>query len=307
MARGPILAATLLGQLVLGSGCGLFGLGVRPRTPADIPPDAPILLHPAARALEGRQLPDVLVRAPGEGIPTLPLDSGTIRRIARTVNPAVVSIYIRTAEPYEFRFLPLLPRAAITFSLPGEGLGSGFFIHPSGYLLSNNHVVENASEITARTADGKDHEIMVVARDPVLDLALLRVRRPDRQYPVIPMGDSTAAGVGDVVIAVGNPLGLGHTVTHGIISQTGRHLRPDEEIARGRRADFLQTDTAINPGSSGGPLVTIGGTWVGVNTAVLVGTQGISFCVPSSQVEGFLRQSLAADGQWIAGAEGDTR
>ena len=110
------------------------------------------------------------------------------------------------------------------------------------------------------------------------------------------MGDSAAIGVGDLVIAVGNPLGLGHTVTLGIISQTGRNLSR-VAVVDGRRIDYIQTDTAINPGSSGGPLITMNGAWVGVNTAGVTTAQGINFAVPSSQVLEFIEEVLKASGQ----------
>jgi serine protease DegS len=113
------------------------------------------------------------------------------------------------------------------------------------------------------------------------------------------MGDSDAIAVGDMTIAVGNPLGLGHTVTFGIVSQTGRNLSgvSDEE---GRPIQFIQTDTAINPGSSGGPLITLTGAWVGVNTAGAIGAEGIGFAVPSAQVLEFLDEVLAGKGMWEA-------
>jgi S1-C subfamily serine protease len=176
------------------------------------------------------------------------------------------------------------------------GLGSGFFIHPSGYLLSNNHVIKDATEIRTLTRDGADLSVIVVARDPVFDLALLKILGSEREFPVLPMGDSEAVGVGDLVIAVGNPLGLGHTVTSGIISQTERNLSgvSDEEA---RQIRFIQTDTAINPGSSGGPLITLTGAWVGVNTAGVTEAQNIGFAVPSTQVQEFLDKVRAGEGQ----------
>jgi S1-C subfamily serine protease len=114
------------------------------------------------------------------------------------------------------------------------------------------------------------------------------------------MGDSDEVGVGDIVIAVGNPLGLGHTVTWGIISQTGRNLSgvSDEEA---RQIAFIQTDTAINPGSSGGPLITLTGAWIGVNTAGITQAQGIGFAVPGTQVREFLDTIRAGEGQREAG------
>lgn len=274
---------------------GCMRVGLRPEAPQAVPPDAPIRLTPLADTLNGKSRDNVLTVAE-KTVEAVPLDSQLIRRVAAKVSLGVVSIYTKTEVPYQLKLLPI-PTSGLRFKVYGEALGSGFFIHESGYLLSNNHVIENARQITARSQDGKDYSVSVVARDPVLDLALLKVNNPDKPFPVVPMGDSEAVAVGDWVIAVGNPLGLGHTVTHGIISQTGRHLE-DEFIQAepGRHVKFLQTDTAVNPGSSGGPLITLTGAFVGVNTAVLRGTQGISFAVPSSQVAEFIDSVLKSNG-----------
>jgi S1-C subfamily serine protease len=207
----------------------------------------------------------------------------------------VVSIYVKTTEPYRLRFLPFRIGSGFAIDMPGEGLGSGFFIHPSGYILTNHHVVRNASDIVVRTKAGNDYNVTVMAEDPVYDLALLKVVGTGRQFPVVPMGRSDEIGVGEIVIGVGNPLGLGHTVTQGIISQTNRHLEKIE-VEDGRQVDYLQTDTAINPGSSGGPLITLTGAWVGVNTAGYTQAQGIGFAVPSDQAREFLINVLAGNG-----------
>jgi S1-C subfamily serine protease len=293
----PVKTAWTIALLVVTTGalgCSRYELGLRQETTTVRPTD-PILLRPAAQGLRGKALEDVTTSA-ADTVTEVQLDSQLIRRVAGEAREAVVSIYTKTEIPFKLRLLPL-PSSGYRFSVPGEALGSAFFVHPEGYLLTNNHVVENALEITARTAAGEDIDLQVVARDPVLDLALLKVSAPDRQYPVIPMGRSDEVGVGDWVIAVGNPLGLGHTVTHGIISQTGRNLEDPAAGTDGRHVEYLQTDTPINPGSSGGPLITLTGAWIGVNTAVLMGTQGISFCVPSSQVVEFLESVLAGQGE----------
>jgi serine protease Do len=182
--------------------------------------------------------------------------------------------------------------------LPGEGVGSGFFIHSSGYILTNNHVVSGARDIRVVTSDDEDHEVIVVARDPTYDLALLKVKGVDKGFKALPLGNSDKVGVGDFAIAVGNPLGLGHTVTFGVISQTGQNLSgiDDEEV---RNIEFLQTDAAINPGSSGGPLITLSGACVGVNTAGIVEAQNIGFAVPTSLVREFLNEVLAGEGRKV--------
>ena len=155
-----------------------------------------------------------------------------------------------------------------------HALGSGFIIDADGLILTNNHVVEKADEIKVKTQSGKEYDAKVVGRDPKTDIALVRVK-PDEDFPKpAELGDSDAIRVGDWVIAVGNPFGLGHTVTQGIISAKGR------VIGAGPYDDFLQTDAAINPGNSGGPLFNMAGEVVGINTAIVAQGQGIGFAIP---------------------------
>ena len=259
-----------------------------------VAPDAPTLLRPQARELLGAKSEDLAVEAKNT-VAKLPFHTQLIRQVAEKSKRAVVSIYAKTTTPYRIRLIPKIGKG-VRVRVPGAGLGSGFFIHPSGYLLTNDHVIHQAEEIMVLTRDGASYTVIVIARDPVFDLALLKIQGSNREFPVLPMGDSAAVGVGDMVIAVGNPLGLGHTVTSGIISQTNRDLSgvSDEEA---RRIKYIQTDTAINPGSSGGPLITLTGAWVGVNTAGAVDAQGIGFAVPSSQVREFLDEIRAGKGE----------
>jgi S1-C subfamily serine protease len=266
--------------MILGSGC------VSPEHRAD-QADAQIVFHAAAHDLLGASSQDVIARA-GSTIDDSALTTALIRKVAEEAKDAVVSIYIKSNTPYRLKLLPFSPFGGIPVKVPGFGLGSGFFIHPSGYLITNNHVIEDAEQIKILTNSGNDYDVVVVARDPVCDLALLKVRGSSQtRFKVLPMGDSDVIDSGEMVIAVGNPLGLGHTVTFGIISQTYRNIMGNLD-ENGRHVDFIQTDTAINPGSSGGPLITLSGSWVGVNTAILATAQGIGFAVPSHQVLEFL-------------------
>jgi S1-C subfamily serine protease len=285
------LACLLSGSL----GCSILGIGLRRERIPETPPDTPIWRRPAASELLELPSEDVVRRADATLV-EIPLHSHTIRRISEQAMPAVVSIYTKTPSPYMFSLLPIpLPGFYFRLPLPGEALGSAFFIHPGGYLLSNNHVIENALSIRARTSEEDDYDLEIVARDPVLDIALLRVVEPEAEFEFIPVGDSSEVGVGDSVIAIGNPLGLGHSVSQGIISQTGRELIKLDE-GDGRQIEFLQTDTAINPGSSGGPLITLSGAAVGMNTAIARSAQGIAFAVPTSQILEFIEQVLAGEG-----------
>jgi serine protease Do len=155
-----------------------------------------------------------------------------------------------------------------------HALGSGFVIDKEGHILTNNHVVEKATEIKVKIQSGKEYDATVVGRDPKTDLALIRAK-PDADFPAPALlGDSDAIRDGDWVMAVGNPFGLGHTVTVGIISAKGR------VIGAGPYDDFLQTDAAINPGNSGGPLFNMQGQVVGINTAIVAQGQGIGFAIP---------------------------
>ncbi len=160
-----------------------------------------------------------------------------------------------------------------------RSLGSGFIISKDGYIVTNNHVVAEADEIEVQLQDvEKPFKAKIVGRDPETDLALVKID-PKKDLPVLEFGDSDKAEVGDWVIAIGNPFGLDHTVTTGIISAKGR------VIGAGAYDDFLQTDASINPGNSGGPLLTLDGKVVGINTAIIASGQGIGFAVPSSMAK----------------------
>ena len=165
-----------------------------------------------------------------------------------------------------------------------HALGSGFIIDEDGSILTNNHVVEKADEIKIKTASGKEYDAKVVGRDPKTDIALIKITPDGKALKAAKLGDSDAIRVGDWVMAVGNPFGLGNTVTAGIISAKGRI------IGAGPYDDFLQTDAAINPGNSGGPLFNMNGEVVGINTAIVAQGQGIGFATPISMAKEILAQ-----------------
>ncbi|MEW6776427.1 MAG: trypsin-like peptidase domain-containing protein [Bdellovibrionota bacterium] len=276
----------------LWSGCSIFGIGLSPAPDAHLDPDAPVLVRSLGRQLAGKLLSEVLSEAE-KTLDVVPLNSQSIRKVAEKATPAVVNVFTKTKTPTTLNLLVLGIPTPLT--LPGKALGTAFFIHPSGYLLTNNHVIEKSASITAKTADGKTYDLVIVARDPALDAALLRVEVTGSTFPYVPAGDSAQVGVGDVVIAVGNPLGLGHTVTQGIVSHTGREIS-EQATGPGRHIKFIQTDTAINPGNSGGPLITLTGAAIGINTAVVLGAQGLGFTVPMEQIKEFLQKVLAGSG-----------
>ncbi len=155
-----------------------------------------------------------------------------------------------------------------------RSLGSGFIISPDGYVLTNNHVVDHADEITVSLLDKEEYKATVVGTDPKTDIALIKIKADGRKFPHVRLGDSDGLDVGEWVLAIGNPFGLGNTVTQGIVSAKGRI------IGSGPYDDFIQTDASINPGNSGGPLFNLKGDVVGINTAIIQGGQGIGFAIP---------------------------
>ncbi|NIA10889.1 MAG: Do family serine endopeptidase, partial [Nitrospiraceae bacterium] len=159
----------------------------------------------------------------------------------------------------------------------------GFIIDPAGYILTNNHVVSKADKIVVKLNSGKEYKAKVVGADPKTDVALIKIKA-DKKLPAVALGDSDKIRVGDWVVAIGNPFGLSHTVTAGIISARGR------VIGSGPYDDFIQTDASINPGNSGGPLIAMDGRVIGINTAIIASGQGIGFAIPINMAKKILPQ-----------------
>jgi len=174
-----------------------------------------------------------------------------------------------------------------------QSLGSGFIIDPDGLIVTNNHVIEGADEIRVVLETGKTYDADIVGRDTNTDLALIRVKA-DRPLPAAELGDSDALKIGQWVVAIGNPFGLEHTVTAGIVSAKGR------VIGSGPYDDFIQTDASINPGNSGGPLIDMQGKVIGINTAIIASGQGIGFAVPMNMARGVISQ-LKKSGEVVRG------
>ncbi|MBO0721190.1 MAG: DegQ family serine endoprotease [Blastocatellia bacterium] len=169
-----------------------------------------------------------------------------------------------------------------------QGLGSGVIVSPDGYILTNNHVIDGANEIKVYTSDKRELNARVIGADPKTDIAVVKVDR--QNLPTLSFADSSQVQVGDIALAIGNPFGVGQTVTMGIISATGRGNLGIEDYE-----DFIQTDAAINPGNSGGALINSSGQLIGINTAILSragGNQGVGFAVPANLARTVMNQLL---------------
>jgi serine protease Do len=212
--------------------------------------------------------------------------------IAEKSAPAVV--YIETEKvvtaplnfPFDFFGDEFLKKFFAPPSYRERGAGSGFIISPDGYIVTNNHVIQGAQKITVKLVDGRVFKAKVIGTDPFSDVALIKIDAKD--LPTLPLGNSDLLRIGEWVIAIGNPFGLTHTVTVGVISAKGRSGIGITDIE-----DFIQTDAAINPGNSGGPLLNLKGEVIGMNTAIFTrsgGYMGIGFAIPINIVKTVVQQ-----------------
>ena len=238
---------------------------------------------PTAEPVEEAQPPVV------EAVPVDPTDQERLYvDLYNRVNPGVVSVYMQL------------------------GGGSGFIIDPEGYIVTNNHVIAEGGEITIRFHDGDTRTAELVGTDPQADIALLKVDAAPGELTALPLGDSNALQVGQLVVAIGSPFGLANTMTTGIVSGLSRAL-PTEELGLGanfQTPDVIQTDAAINPGNSGGPLLNLDGEVIGVNTAIespVRANSGVGFAVPANVVKivtDQLRESGQVSYPWLGIAGG---
>jgi Do/DeqQ family serine protease len=239
------------------------------------------------------------VAVDGEELPSL-------APVLERVTPSVVNVYTQTRvrvrsplldDPFFRRFFNVPERARERVS---QSLGSGVIVDADqGYILTNNHVIAGADDISVTLADGRSFEAEVIGTDPATDLAMVRITADD--LVALPFADSRALRVGDFVVAVGNPFGLGQTVTSGIVSALGRTTFRELEFQ-----NFIQTDASINPGNSGGALINLRGELVGINSAIFTpsgGNVGIGFAIPSAMAQSVMAQ-LAEHGEVRRGTLG---
>ncbi len=219
--------------------------------------------------------------------------------VVKKVVPAVVNIYaarmVAVRSPlFESPFVRRFLGQDFSFGIPRErverSLGSGVIVRPEGIVITNNHVIGKADVIKVVLADRREYDAEVILADPRTDLAVLRLKAEGERFPAAPLAERDDAEVGDIVLAIGNPFGIGQTVTAGIVSATAR-----TQIGINDYGFFLQTDAAVNPGNSGGPLVALTGKIIGINTAIYTrtgDTSGIGFAIPASMVRTVLRAAL---------------
>ena len=249
----------------------------QPPRPAAPAPDSQRLLH----ALE-----DAFVSVADRATPSVVNVSVKVKREARPESGAAPEMEERFREffgpeLFERFFRRRAPRNE------GRAAGSGVLVDPRGYILTNNHVVENATEIEVRLSDNRKFKATLVGRDGRTDLAVLKIENPVGPLPVADLGDSDRLRVGQWAIAIGNPFGLDRTVTVGIISATGR-----THVGVATYEAFIQTDASINPGNSGGPLLNLDGRVVGINTAIVSAGQGIGFAIPINMAREIMTQLI---------------
>jgi len=214
---------------------------------------------------------------------------GVVERIKEAVvNVSAQKIVTRRIAPFGGTD-PFWSQFGQDVQMRANSLGSGFIIHSDGYVVTNNHVIDQARQITVELSDGRKLPATVISADPVADLAVLRVSDP-KPLPVLELGDSDDLMIGEPAIAVGNPLGYSHSVSTGIVSALHRDLKGSDGSVT--LANLIQTDAAINPGNSGGPLLNAYGQVIGINTAIRSDAQNIGFSIPVNKLRGLIPELM---------------
>jgi Do/DeqQ family serine protease len=259
---------------------------LQPGVVSNAAPVTPLLIAP----------PPVLASSAGASAVPAQAHPDSFSAAVRQAAPAVVSIDTSTAPRRPVNGDPWFQFFFGNSGAVQSGLGSGVIMRADGYVLTNNHVVENADQIEVVLTDGRRAQAKVIGTDPDSDLAVLKIAMPN--LPVMTLGNSGQLQVGDRVLAIGNPFGVGQTVTSGIVSALGRN-----QLGINTFEDFIQTDAAINPGNSGGALIDASGNLIGINTAIYSrsgGSMGIGFAIPVS-IARQVMSSIIAQGRVVRG------
>jgi serine protease Do len=260
MSRRKRLIFSMMPLIVLVLAFATVGCSVTVvQTPIGQTPVQPTSKYLTSKSVDSSWIP------PWTGGVQTNLPALTIPDIVKQITPSVVAVHTQVVT-YDIFLEPI----------PGQGVGTGIIVDPNGYIVTNNHVIQNAQSVTVITKDGKSYDAVKVNGDPVTDLAVIQIDA--KNLPVAEIGSSKSLLVGDGVVAVGNALALegGPTVTSGIVSYIGRSIiEPNGNVLN----DLIQTDAAINPGNSGGPLLNMAGQVIGINTAVASQGQNIGFAI----------------------------
>ncbi|HET6514237.1 MAG TPA: DegQ family serine endoprotease [Thermodesulfovibrionales bacterium] len=256
---------------------------------------APVMLFLLLQGIPASAAPFWTTLPPSETRKAIPLTNETVSKLVESLKPAVVNISVtQTVQggglPQGFRapfgdedFWKKFFGDQEPKEFKKKGLGSGFIVSKEGYIVTNNHVVQKANDITVILFNKKQYPAKIIGTDPKTDIALIKIDAGDT-LAVAPLGDSDKVKEGEAVLAIGNPFGFSETVTSGIVSAKGR------VIGAGPYDDFIQTDASINPGNSGGPLLNYHGEVIGINTAIISSGQGIGFAVPINMAKEVLPQ-----------------
>ncbi len=272
------LVVLIVGIIIGGILGGIFGTYIVFQNPKMFPWANKVATAPAQN--NNTQNPPININPGNIAQPAI---ETAVENVVQEVSPAVVRI-VSTKEVLDFFFLQVVPQ---------QGLGSGVIIRPDGLILTNNHVIEDANKIQVTLSNGKTYKGKVVGADPISDVALVRIDA--KNLPYVQLGDSSKLKVGQFVVAIGNPYGLDHTVTVGVVSALERNINVGDRTMHG----VIQTDTAINPGNSGGPLVSLDGKVIGINTMIYQNAQGLGFAVSSDTCKKVIDQLLKnGKAQW---------
>ena len=287
MKRALFVSIVILPAL---AACGRSKAGVE----KELPPDAVPVLASAATSTP------TLSNATPPPLPAAPVDVKTgplsFAPVAKSADPSVVTIYTLGESEEGGGLFGRKSRVA-------KGLGTGFIVEKDGLIVTNNHVIEGAEQILVQLSDERRLKAHVAGRDPLTDIAVVKLDEGPKDLPAIALGDSDKLDVGDWVVAIGNPFGLNHTVSAGIVSAKGRG-RDDVPLDPSGYYSFIQTDASINPGNSGGPLLNLRGEVIGINSAIRGGgAQGIGFAIPINMVKQIL-PPLLRDGHLTRSALG---